>query len=76
MFVLRFRRLQAILLKISIRRTKQHKVNGKPVVELPKKSVFIQYIEFSEEEKKLYETFKNEGQAILARYTGYIFRSL
>jgi len=55
-------------LNISIRRTKQHKVNNKSVVDLPPKNIYVQYIEMSEEERKLYETFKNEGKAILERY--------
>ena len=61
--------LQALLLNISIRRTKQHKVNNKKVIDLPDKNIFIQYIEMSEDEKKLYQTFQDEGKSILERFS-------
>ena len=56
---------------ISLRRTKFHKVDGKNLVELPAKTVYIQKIKLSKEERDLYNMFKNEGHAILERYFYY-----
>lgn len=61
-------RLQCIVKKIAMRRTKTQEVKGKKIVELPQRTVFIQKIQLSSEERKLYETFKNEGKNIMKRY--------
>ncbi|XP_072897666.1 helicase-like transcription factor isoform X1 [Hemitrygon akajei] len=62
------KRLQALINNITLRRTKTSKVNGKPVIELPSRKVFIQHITLSDEEKQIYESVKNEGRAIIGRY--------
>ncbi|XP_069753508.1 helicase-like transcription factor isoform X2 [Narcine bancroftii] len=62
------KRLQALINNITLRRTKTSRVNGKSVIELPTRTVFIQHITLSEEEKQIYESVKNEGQAIIGRY--------
>ncbi|XP_069831488.1 helicase-like transcription factor [Dendropsophus ebraccatus] len=62
------RRLQALIKCITLRRTKTTKVNGKPVLELPERKVFIQYIKLSTEERQIYESMQNEGKAIIGRY--------
>ncbi|XP_078266571.1 helicase-like transcription factor isoform X3 [Rhinoraja longicauda] len=62
------KRLQALINNITLRRTKTSKVNGRPVIELPARTVFIQYIALSDEEKQIYESVKNEGRAIIGRY--------
>ncbi|KAM4771598.1 helicase-like transcription factor [Rhinophrynus dorsalis] len=61
-------RLQALIKNIALRRTKTSKVNGKPVVELPARKVFVQYIKLSEEERQIYECMKKEGQVVINRY--------
>ncbi|XP_067898712.1 helicase-like transcription factor [Heterodontus francisci] len=62
------KRLQALINNITLRRTKTSKVNGKPVIELPERRVFVQHITLSDEEKQIYESVKNEGRAIIGRY--------
>ncbi|XP_078061506.1 helicase-like transcription factor [Mustelus asterias] len=62
------KRLQALINNITLRRTKTSKVNGKPVIELPERTVFVQHITLSDEEKQIYESVKNEGRAIIGRY--------
>ncbi|XP_055501679.1 LOW QUALITY PROTEIN: helicase-like transcription factor [Leucoraja erinacea] len=62
------KRLQALINNITLRRTKTSKVNGRPVIELPTRTVFIQHITLSDEEKQIYESVKNEGRAIIGRY--------
>ncbi|XP_031232294.1 helicase-like transcription factor [Mastomys coucha] len=62
------RRLQSLIKSITLRRTKTSKIKGKPVLELPERKVFIQHITLSEEERKLYQSVKNEGKAAIGRY--------
>ncbi|RXM27412.1 Helicase-like transcription factor [Acipenser ruthenus] len=61
-------RLQALIKSITLRRTKASKINGRPVVELPERKVFIQHITLSEEEKQLYESVRKEGRTVIGRY--------
>ncbi|XP_012975777.1 helicase-like transcription factor isoform X3 [Mesocricetus auratus] len=62
------RRLQSLIKNITLRRTKTSKIKGKPVLELPERKVFIQHITLSEEERKIYQSVKNEGKATIGRY--------
>ena len=69
MFVLFSRRLQSLVKNITLRRTKTSKIKGKPVLELPERKVFIQHITLSDEERKIYQTVKNEGRDTCLLYT-------
>ncbi|XP_075717560.1 helicase-like transcription factor isoform X2 [Rhinoderma darwinii] len=62
------RRLQALIKNITLRRTKTTKVNGKPVLDLPERKVYIQYIKLSTDERQIYESMQNEGKAVIGRY--------
>ncbi|XP_012638282.1 helicase-like transcription factor isoform X2 [Microcebus murinus] len=62
------RRLQCLIKNITLRRTKTSKIKGKPVLELPERKVFIQHITLSDEERKIYQSVKNEGRATIGRY--------
>ncbi|XP_029070346.1 helicase-like transcription factor isoform X4 [Monodon monoceros] len=62
------RRLQSLIKNITLRRTKTSKIRGKPVLELPERKVFIQHITLSDEERKIYQSVKNEGRATIGRY--------
>nr|XP_023411199.1 helicase-like transcription factor isoform X5 [Loxodonta africana] len=62
------RRLQSLIRNITLRRTKTSKIKGKPVLELPERKVFIQHIMLSDEERKMYQSVKNEGRATIGRY--------
>ncbi|CAK9440423.1 uncharacterized protein LODBEIA_P45230 [Lodderomyces beijingensis] len=50
--------IKSILEPIFLRRTKNQKKNGKPLVQLPEKQVVIEEIKFNEQEAKLYQWFK------------------
>uniref|UniRef100_A0A8C2URK9 Helicase-like transcription factor n=1 Tax=Chinchilla lanigera TaxID=34839 RepID=A0A8C2URK9_CHILA len=62
------RRLQSLIKNITLRRTKTSKIKGRPVLELPERKVFIQHITLSDEERKIYQSVKNEGKATIGRY--------
>lgn len=62
------RRLRSLIRSITLRRTKTSKIKGKPVLELPERKVFIQHVSLSEEERKIYQSVKNEGKALIGRY--------
>ncbi|XP_047134466.1 helicase-like transcription factor isoform X1 [Hydra vulgaris] len=62
------KRLQKLMSIISLRRTKSNKVDGKSLIKLPKKTIFIQKIKLTKEERDLYNMFKNEGRSILESY--------
>lgn len=52
---------------IAMRRTKKQMVDGKPIVELPERNVFVEHIKLSEEERSLYDAMQNEGKIIVSR---------
>lgn len=60
-------RLQKLLKHISIRRLKSDQDEGKPLVKLPPRTVVIQEVELSEEERKLYDAMQNHGKLIIGR---------
>lgn len=49
------KKLRAVLLAIMLRRTKDSTVDGKPLIELPKKEVKSVFVSMDEDEKKLYK---------------------
>ncbi|XP_056599172.1 helicase-like transcription factor isoform X3 [Triplophysa dalaica] len=60
--------LQALVKGITLRRTKTSKVNGRTVVQLPERRVFVQHVNLSEEEREEYEQVKTEGRNVIDRY--------
>ncbi|NXF02836.1 HLTF factor, partial [Smithornis capensis] len=62
------RRLQSLISSITLRRTKTSQVKGKPILELPKREVLVQYITLTEEERQIYQSVKNEGKATISRF--------
>lgn len=56
-----YQRLQAVLHTIMLRRTKNSKIDGEPVVSLPERRVRLEQKEFSAEEKEFYEKLRNEA---------------
>ncbi|KAI5953864.1 RAD5 [Candida margitis] len=53
--------IKSILEPIFLRRTKNQRKNGKPLVELPEKEVVIEEIKFNDQEAKLYNWFKSRA---------------
>jgi SNF2 family DNA or RNA helicase len=55
-------RIQSVLKALLLRRTKATIVNGKPIIELPEKHVEHLRLEFSPNERKLYDTMSSSVQ--------------
>ncbi|XP_048732232.2 helicase-like transcription factor isoform X3 [Ostrea edulis] len=62
------KRVQHLMGAIAMRRTKNQMVDGKPIVELPDRKVFVEHVKLSEEERSVYEAMQNEGKIIVSRY--------
>ncbi|XP_016891132.1 helicase-like transcription factor isoform X2 [Cynoglossus semilaevis] len=60
--------LQTLVKCITLRRTKSSKVNGRHLVSLPEKCVFVEQVELSQQEKEEYELARNEGRDVIRRY--------
>ena len=64
-----FERLQTLMDTICLRRTKaDKKANGDPIVKLPKKTVVIREVTFTEDEAFCYSILENEARDIVLRY--------
>jgi SNF2 family DNA or RNA helicase len=61
-------RLQTLMQLICLRRTKSDQINGKPIVQLPKKTVSTKELDFTEEERTVYKSFESKGREIILRY--------
>ncbi|XP_059078743.1 helicase-like transcription factor isoform X2 [Tigriopus californicus] len=61
-------RLQTVVRAICLRRTKNDQINGKPLVNLPNKTVEVQMVDFKKEEKIVYDAYLSHGREIIARY--------
>ncbi|KAG9231581.1 SNF2 family N-terminal domain-containing protein [Amylocarpus encephaloides] len=61
-------KLQAVLKAILLRRTKQSKIDGNPIITLPPKSEEIQHVVFTDEEKSLYQALESKTQIQFNRY--------
>ncbi|XP_045179859.2 helicase-like transcription factor isoform X2 [Mercenaria mercenaria] len=62
------KRVQHLMGHLALRRTKTQEVNGKPLVELPERKVYIEHVKLSEDEKKVYDSMQNEGKLIVSKY--------
>lgn len=60
--VVSMKKLRAVLLAIMLRRTKDSKLDGKPLIQLPKKSVNPVYVTMGEEEKEYYKDLEGSIQ--------------
>ncbi|XP_009981497.1 PREDICTED: helicase-like transcription factor [Tauraco erythrolophus] len=61
-------RLQSLIRRITLRRTKTSKVEGKPILDLPERKVLIQHVTLAEEERQIYQSVKKEGKAVISRF--------
>ncbi|KAG7238033.1 hypothetical protein INR49_031387 [Caranx melampygus] len=60
--------LQSLVKCITLRRTKRSEVNGRPLVSLPEKKVYVEQVELSQQEREEYELARNEGRNTIRRY--------
>ena len=61
-------RLQTLIESVCLRRTKQDEINGKPLVELPKKNVQVKELDFTDEERKVYDAYHAKAGEIVEKY--------
>ncbi|XP_030837524.1 helicase-like transcription factor isoform X1 [Strongylocentrotus purpuratus] len=61
-------RVRKLMDTLALRRMKSQKVNGKPLVDLPARNVVLQYVDFSEDEKKVYKTMEKDGRLAVSKY--------
>jgi len=61
-------RLQTIVKSIALRRTKNDQVNGKPLVSLPSKTITVTELEFTREERAVYDAWMDQGREIILKY--------
>ncbi|XP_078694634.1 helicase-like transcription factor isoform X1 [Branchiostoma floridae x Branchiostoma belcheri] len=62
------KRLQRLMGNLAMRRTKTQQVDGKPLVSLPPRTVFIQHVEMSPDERDVYDAMATEGKVMVGRY--------
>lgn len=60
-------RLQTLIEAVCLRRTKSDKVNGQPLVKLPEKTVRVKDLEFTEEERVVYDAYLKQGRELIMR---------
>ncbi|XP_030574526.1 helicase-like transcription factor isoform X2 [Archocentrus centrarchus] len=60
--------LQTLVKCITLRRTKNSEVNGRPLVSLPEKTVYMEQVELSPPEREEYELARTEGRKTIGRY--------
>ena len=57
-------RLQILVEAVCLRRTKQDKVDGKPLVDLPNKNIVLRELEFTEEERGIYDAYHQHAKTM------------
>ena len=62
------RRLRILLKAILLRRKKDSLIDGKPIVELPKKTEEITYSELNDDERDFYKQLESKSQVLFNKY--------
>ncbi|KAE9599291.1 hypothetical protein Lal_00044160 [Lupinus albus] len=63
-----YRKLQAVLKTIMLRRTKGTLLDGEPIISLPPKSVELKKVDFSQEERNFYSRLEADSRAQFQEY--------
>lgn len=66
-FIIKFRRVAHLVKNLAMRRTKCQQLNGKPLVSLPKREVYLEKITLSADERKEYEFLQSNGKNIVGK---------
>ena len=66
-FLITSSRVQKIIKHIAIRRMKTDKIHGQPIVKLPERRVVIQKIQFTDEERRVYDAMQRDGKLIVSK---------
>ena len=61
-------KLQALLKAVLLRRTKRSKIDGKPILSLPEKTINAENAEFSEDERAFYNALESKTQLQVNKY--------
>ncbi|KAG5919691.1 hypothetical protein E4U42_006438 [Claviceps africana] len=61
-------RLRALLKAIMLRRKKNSKIDGKPILELPPKTEQVVYAELSTDERDFYKQLEEKAQVLFSKY--------
>ncbi len=59
------KRLQTLMKSITLRRTKDQKINGQPILNIPPKSEKTLFLEFDVKEKELYKRMQERALALV-----------
>ncbi|KAM3190506.1 hypothetical protein ACQJBY_068533 [Aegilops geniculata] len=76
-----YKKLQTVLRIVLLRRTKETTINGKPIINLPPKTIKLQKVDFTKEERAFYLTleersrqqFKDTPEDAVVAMCGHIF---
>ncbi|XP_060189095.1 helicase-like transcription factor CHR28 isoform X1 [Lycium barbarum] len=63
-----YRKLQAVLKTVMLRRTKGTFIDGEPIINLPKKTIVLKKVDFTDEERDFYCRLEAESRAQFAEY--------
>ena len=61
-------RLQFVVEAMMLRRLKTDMIDGKPLVNLPKKTVTLKELDFTSEERRIYDAYENNAKMIIEKY--------
>jgi SWI/SNF-related matrix-associated actin-dependent regulator of chromatin subfamily A3 len=60
-------RLRTLIQAICLRRTKSDQVNGRPLVSLPSKTVKLTQLEFTKDERSVYDAYLDKGRELILK---------
>ncbi|XP_009782572.1 helicase-like transcription factor CHR28 isoform X2 [Nicotiana sylvestris] len=63
-----YRKLQAVLKTVMLRRTKGTFIDGEPIINLPPKRIILRKVDFTDEERDFYCRLESESRAQFAEY--------
>ncbi|KAG6536821.1 hypothetical protein ZIOFF_001890 [Zingiber officinale] len=63
-----YKKLQAVFKAILLRRTKGTLINGEPILKLPPKSIFLEKLDFSQEERQFYLQLEADSREQFKEY--------
>ena len=59
--------MKGLLGPLTLRRLKTQIRDGQPIVELPKRDVFVEHVELSDDERSLYDAMQTQGKLIVSK---------
>ena len=61
------RRVKGLLGPITLRRLKTQIRDGQPIIDLPKRDVFVEHVTLSDEERSIYDAMQTQGKLIISK---------